>query len=322
MGSNVNYTDTAITKLSYTEANTPELSTSLIPTDWQNKLLQCPLEEKQRDGNTYFLRYIVADDRVYVVVIGSKADTVQGLSTLHAAALITDYNQLESENIQIQAAEKQINNKTAYIETQTIKLLNKKNTPSEDSILTAVKSGAALGTEVPAGATANPLKDKQFLENTAYFSGTDVSVFIGDIWIDEVSYIQITPQQQVVPIYSIFQQTPVIFASGSFLVRGIIGINFTFANYLENLIYLNGKNGNANVYKASNEGISGGALYVTSLRVKFNNGSSLTTPIITLEDVYISGGAITASVDGNPVQNVYQFMAGKMKKNDVIITER
>ena len=150
-----------------------------------------------------------------------------------------------------------------------------------------------------------------FLDQTFYYSGSDIKLSVNGIWLDELSYLQYTPQQQITPLYTVFSQKPVKFLAGSFLIKGILGFNFIYANYLETLI----AEGHAKKFGQVENGI----IYVESMVIQFNNGTGPVRPVIIMSDVYLSGGVLTASVDGNPVQTIYQFMAASCKKDDVLI---
>ncbi len=128
-----------------------------------------------------------------------------------------------------------------------------------------------------------------------------------------MSYIQFSAQQQVTPIYSIFSQKPVKFLAGNYLVQGVLGFNFVYANYLEQLITFNPS---SNRYYGNAKGI----LSLDKMRILFDNGTNIIKHEIIFSDVYISGGNITASVDGNPSQVIYQFVCSSMEKIDSVTT--
>lgn len=65
-----------------------------------------------------------------------------------------------------------------------------------------------------------------------YFSGADVSIYFGDIWVDEVTAIEISVQENVQPIYGYASYTVDAWARGTRLVTGTFRINFKESYYL------------------------------------------------------------------------------------------
>lgn len=65
-----------------------------------------------------------------------------------------------------------------------------------------------------------------------YFSGAQVSVYIGHIWIDEVTSITYSVSQDRQPLYGYSDQLYRGLAMGQVLVRGQFSINFKEAGYL------------------------------------------------------------------------------------------
>lgn len=62
-----------------------------------------------------------------------------------------------------------------------------------------------------------------------FFSGADVLVTIKDTVLSGLSYLQIVPQQPVIPIYSVFSTRPTTVLKGRFSVRGTIAFNLQFS---------------------------------------------------------------------------------------------
>ncbi len=153
--------------------------------------------------------------------------------------------------------------------------------------------------------------DISLLDQSYYFSGADVRCYVNDVWLDELTYLQMSPQQQMTPIYNVFQRTPVKFLPGNFLVRGVMGFNFVYANYLEQLAADFGSYEFGKV-KAQYEN----DIYIQELKIVFDNHIKPATPTFVVKDMHITGGVINPSVDGNPVQYVYQFIAGGLEKYD------
>lgn len=75
---------------------------------------------------------------------------------------------------------------------------------------------------------------KRFYAN--YFSGTDIRIYFGDLWIDEIVEINYTLQEQVAPIYGYASYTWDKVARGNRLVQGTFVINFKEAGYLQTVL--------------------------------------------------------------------------------------
>ncbi|OXB94751.1 hypothetical protein [Parageobacillus galactosidasius] len=69
-----------------------------------------------------------------------------------------------------------------------------------------------------------------------YFSGADVHLYIGDIWVDEVTSIDFVLEEQVLPIYGYSSYTFDTVARGQRIVRGQFSINFTSTGYLQQIL--------------------------------------------------------------------------------------
>ena len=65
-----------------------------------------------------------------------------------------------------------------------------------------------------------------------YFSGNQVSIYIGDVWVDEITSISYHVQQNKAPIYGYASQLFDDTAAGQVLVRGSFSINFKEQGYL------------------------------------------------------------------------------------------
>lgn len=148
--------------------------------------------------------------------------------------------------------------------------------------------------------------------NTTFaFSGSDVSVSIGNYVLDAVSFFQLTPQQMMTPVYSIFESKPSGFLQGNQLIRGVIGLNMRFVNYFESLADLPAT-------KMFVQILENGVVNVHEMVVLFRGRDY--KPSITLNDVYIFGGSMSANVEGTPIQVVHEFVASDMLKSDTLDT--
>ncbi|PFN24608.1 hypothetical protein [Bacillus cereus] len=84
------------------------------------------------------------------------------------------------------------------------------------------------GAYTPAG------KSKRGYAN--YYSGTDIRIYFGDNWIDEIVEIEWTVQEQLAPIFGYASYTWDKVARGNRLVQGSFSINFKEAGYLQTVL--------------------------------------------------------------------------------------
>ena len=68
--------------------------------------------------------------------------------------------------------------------------------------------------------------------DTQYFSGAQCSVFIGDVWVDEITSITLAVQQSKSPLYGYADEYYRDVARGQVIVNGEFSINFKEAGYL------------------------------------------------------------------------------------------
>lgn len=69
-----------------------------------------------------------------------------------------------------------------------------------------------------------------------YYSGSDIRIYFGDIWVDEVTNIEFTLQEQVAPIFGYASFTWDRVARGSRYVSGSFSINFKETAYLQTIM--------------------------------------------------------------------------------------
>lgn len=67
---------------------------------------------------------------------------------------------------------------------------------------------------------------------TEYYTGTQASIFIGDIWVDEVFGISFSASQSIIPIFGYASTFFDAAAKGKVLVQGYFEINFVDEGYL------------------------------------------------------------------------------------------
>lgn len=75
-----------------------------------------------------------------------------------------------------------------------------------------------------------PIQPGQY--NVDYFSGGQVSLYIGDIWVDEITSMSYNVSQSKRPLYGYSDQLYRAVAEGRVLVQGAFTINFKEAGYL------------------------------------------------------------------------------------------
>jgi len=68
--------------------------------------------------------------------------------------------------------------------------------------------------------------------NGEYFSGSQVSLYIGDIWVDDIDRIDYTESANKTPIYGYGSEYYDFLAKGTHIVQGSFDINFREPNYL------------------------------------------------------------------------------------------
>jgi hypothetical protein len=74
--------------------------------------------------------------------------------------------------------------------------------------------------------------DRRGIYDSDHFSGAQVSVYIGDIWVDEVTSLSFEVTQNRQPIYGYASTLFDAVAQGNVLVQGSFSINFKEAGYL------------------------------------------------------------------------------------------
>lgn len=70
----------------------------------------------------------------------------------------------------------------------------------------------------------------------SYYSGTDIRVYFGDKWVDEIVEIEWTLQEQVAPIFGHSSYTWDRVARGNRYVVGSFAVNFKEVGYLQTII--------------------------------------------------------------------------------------
>lgn len=87
----------------------------------------------------------------------------------------------------------------------------------------------------------NPLQSYNYVESKSspkreYFSGANVKVYFGDVWLDQLVNISFSMQEQVAPIYGFNSYTFDRISRGSRMVQGQFTINFTENGYMQSIL--------------------------------------------------------------------------------------
>ena len=69
-----------------------------------------------------------------------------------------------------------------------------------------------------------------------YFNGCDVSVYFGDVWVDDIAAIQFRVSEEVQPIFGYNSYVWDAVARGKRLVQGSFRIHFRESNYLNKIL--------------------------------------------------------------------------------------
>lgn len=83
--------------------------------------------------------------------------------------------------------------------------------------------------------TKNPMADYQIYK-TNYYTGSDISIYIGDTWVDEITGIQFVLDEKFGPIYGYADYTWAHLATGNRIVSGAFTMNFTDPAYLNGIL--------------------------------------------------------------------------------------
>lgn len=154
-----------------------------------------------------------------------------------------------------------------------------------------------------------------------FYSGQNVRIFFQydvnndnqRILMDNQQYISINTSQSLIPIYNVFSFRPQMFLQSQQLVQGAIGFNISFIGILAEIAQQMPET--PIVQKVPNQFI----YYVRNIIVSFvgDQFSEYESGII-LNDVYMTNENVQIIPDGNPIQDIYQFVAQDIIKVDKI----
>jgi hypothetical protein len=174
------------------------------------------------------------------------------------------------------------------------------------------------------------------IKNNLYYSGSSINLYIGGTESQpfsglklSCSYVQFSPNQTVLPVYGIYSSEPTLFGQGNSIARGTIGFNFTLATYLTGLANEEDAEyyeGSKPTWKQKVTVMDNGSIYVPMWKIVFVGNTVQTiaetdvpviVPTITLYDTFFTGGVMTGAPDGNPVQDIYQFISKSYRRDDI-----
>lgn len=69
-----------------------------------------------------------------------------------------------------------------------------------------------------------------------YFTGSDVSFYMGDIWIDDIVDLEFAVIEQSMPVYGYASYTPDIIIKGNRIIQGAFTINFKSVGYINEVL--------------------------------------------------------------------------------------
>lgn len=172
------------------------------------------------------------------------------------------------------------------------------------------------------------------VDGKRYYSSLDAEIFFGSIYIDEITSIIWNMNQQVLPIYGYNSYTFDDLATGTRMVQGQFATNFIQSAYLQNI-----QNNKAFVKVArtlyNNEKIKTSA-FTSEYRKQLNlpiwdkgfdiviafgdHGKKISNlkqneqaAYVILDCVQITGSSSMLDVSGEPVQEIYTFIARDMR---------
>lgn len=70
------------------------------------------------------------------------------------------------------------------------------------------------------------------LFSSEYFTGCDVTLYFGNIWVDEINAITFSVQENILPIFGYNSYTFDALATGNRIVTGSFRVNFTESKYI------------------------------------------------------------------------------------------
>lgn len=100
------------------------------------------------------------------------------------------------------------------------------NTSTNTSNVSTVSPGTGLTDQ-----SANPNSITEKYE-TNYYSGSQVAIWMGNIWLDDISMIEFTLNQKKMPFYGYKSQLYDQVAMGTQIIEGVFTVAYTHTNWL------------------------------------------------------------------------------------------
>lgn len=188
------------------------------------------------------------------------------------------------------------------------------------------------------GNSSTKLNNVLPITNTAngkrYYSSIDGELYFGDIFVDEVTDIAWSVQQQTLPIYGYNSHTFDDIAVGSRLIQGQFAINFTERNFIQKL------QDNTEAFRSISRRMFADDNPTTTSFTDYrkrlhlpkwdkgfdivigfgaDNGKLNTTvnkynTFVVLDCVQVTGSTLQLNYGGEPVQEIYTFIARDIKE--------
>jgi hypothetical protein len=147
--------------------------------------------------------------------------------------------------------------------------------------------------------------------NTQYFSGTQASIFIGDVWVDDIFNLDYNMQQSKQPKFGYGSQHFDFVAKGIVMISGSFSLNFREPNYLwlilERYKKFNGK-GPGGISRDTNEerksnNINKAQTYAADKRDRFEDFFSIKNPKDAKNSLIEQSREFNGIVEDNNLEN-------------------
>lgn len=170
--------------------------------------------------------------------------------------------------------------------------------------------------------------------NTRYFSSIDADLYFGDQYIDEVVSIQWQVQQNVLPIFGYNSYTFDDIAVGNRIVNGQFAVNYTESNYLTKVMKAM-KKISRQMYGEDKPAISAFSdadrqrrntpIWDAGFDLLVGYGEKTKDAyeqIIILDCCQLTGCAQQLDSNGEPILEIYSFVARDMKFSEITTTNK
>lgn len=97
------------------------------------------------------------------------------------------------------------------------------------------KGFSNLGPQADLYTRPNTRVEYQLFSND-YFTGSDVSLYLGDIWIDDIVDFEFSMTEQIMPVFGYASYTADAFVRGNRIIQGSFTINFKSVGYINEVL--------------------------------------------------------------------------------------